>query len=78
LDKAAAWAKAHDLAVYLGEFGAFQGADMESRVRWTKFVAQEAESRGFSGAYWEFCSGFGAYDSKTDSWQEELKSALVR
>ena len=77
LDKAAAWAKAHDRPVFLGEFGSYQGAELESRVRWTRFVAREAERRGFSWAYWEFCSGFGAYDPTTNSWREALKSALV-
>jgi len=77
LDKAAAWAKARNLPVYLGEFGAIAVADMESRAKWTNFMAREAESRGFSWAYWEFCANFGAYDPKTDSWREALKLALV-
>jgi endoglucanase len=78
LDKAAAWAKKHDRPVFLGEFGAFEQGDMDSRVRWTRFVAREAETRGFSWAYWEFCSGFGAYNPKTDTWREPLKSALLK
>ena len=77
LEKAAAWAKTHDRPVFLGEFGAFQEADMKSRARWTQFVAREAERLGFSWAYWEFCSGFGAYDQKTGAWRAALKTALV-
>jgi endoglucanase len=76
-DKAAAWAKEHDRPVFLGEFGAYSAADMESRARWTRFMAREAESHGFSWAYWEFCSGFGAYDPKADAWREPLKAALL-
>jgi endoglucanase len=76
-DQAAAWAKQHNRPVFLGEFGAFSAADMESRARWTRFVAREAERHGFSWAYWEFCSGFGAYDPKTDTWREPLKAALL-
>jgi endoglucanase len=75
--RAAAWAKAHDRPVYLGEFGAFSAADMDSRARWTRFVAREAERLGWSWAYWEFCSGFGVYDPKTDRWREPLKAALL-
>ncbi len=75
--KAAAWAKERKVPVFLGEFGAYQDADMDSRARWTAFVAREAEANGFSWAYWEFCSGFGAYDPKTDRWREPLKNALV-
>jgi endoglucanase len=77
LEKAAAWGKAHDRPIFLGEFGAFQAADAESRARWTAFIAREAERLGFSWAYWEFCSGFGAYDSRTDKWLPGLKTALV-
>jgi endoglucanase len=77
LDKAAAWAKEHDRPVFLGEFGAFEAGDMESRARWAKFMAREAEKRGFSWAYWEFCAGFGAYDPKAEKWREALKSALI-
>ena len=76
-EKAAAWAKKNDRPVFLGEFGAFEGADMDSRSRWTRFVTREAEKLGFSWAYWEFCSGFGAYDPKADSWRGPLKAALL-
>ena len=76
-EKAAAWAKEHDRPVFLGEFGAFSEADMDSRSRWTRFVCREAEKLGFSWSYWEFCSGFGAYDPKTDAWHEPLKAALI-
>ncbi len=76
-DKAAAWAKEHDLPVFLGEFGAFEVADMDSRARWTRFICREAEKRGFSWSYWEFCSGFGAYDPKADAWRAPLLAALL-
>jgi endoglucanase len=78
LDQAAAWAKKHDRPIFLGEFGAYQEANLESRARWTKFVTAEAEKRGFSWSYWEFCAGFGAYDPAKDEWREPLKAALVQ
>jgi endoglucanase len=78
LERAAAWGKKHDRPIFLGEFGAFGAADMESRARWTRFVAREAERLGLSWAYWEFCSGFGAYDPKTDAWRDPLKAALLK
>jgi endoglucanase len=77
LEKATTWAKKHDRPIFLGEFGAYQEADLESRSRWTRFVAREAERLGFSWAYWEFCSGFGAYDLKAERWREPLKTALL-
>lgn len=76
-DTAIAWAVEHRRPLFLGEFGAYSAANIESRARWTHFIAQEAERRKMGWAYWEFCSGFGAYDSEHDSWVEPLKQALV-
>jgi endoglucanase len=78
LGKAAEWGKKHDRPIFLGEFGAYQEADLESRARWTRFVSREASRLGFSWAYWEFCSGFGAYDPRKDVWRDALKSALLK
>jgi endoglucanase len=76
-DKVAAWAKQHDRPIYLGEFGAFSRAPMESRVTWTRTVAREAEARGFSWAYWELASGFGVLDPRSLEWRKPLLAALL-
>ena len=76
-DTAAAWAKKEKRPLFLGEFGAYSKADMESRARWTAFLREQAEKRGFSWAYWEFASGFGAYDRQKGRWHKALLSALV-
>src|SRR5262249_305422 len=75
LQRAAAWAKKDNRAIFLGEFGAYQEADLPSRARWSECVSGEARRVGFSWAYWEFCSGFGVYDPKTGEWRKALKSA---
>ncbi|HET6884209.1 MAG TPA: glycoside hydrolase family 5 protein [Pirellulales bacterium] len=74
---AAAWGVEHRRPIFLGEFGAYSAADMESRAHWTRFIAEEADERKMGWAYWEFCSGFGAYDAARDEWIEPLKDALV-
>jgi len=76
-DKVVAWAKRENRPVFMGEFGAYSKAKMEDRARWTQFVAREAEKRGFSWAYWEFCSGFGVYDKDANKWRHELLAALI-
>jgi endoglucanase len=76
-DKAAAWSSAHQRPMYLGEFGAFSKGDMDSRARWTAFVARTAESHGFPWTYWEFCSGFGVYDPQAHAWRQPLLDALI-
>ncbi len=76
-DRAAKWANRNGRPVYLGEFGAYSKADMNSRARWTEFIAREAEARGWSWAYWEFASGFGAFDPETNEWRQPLRDALL-
>ena len=76
-DSAARWAEARNVRVLLGEFGAYSKADQQSRVRWTAFVAREAERHGFAWAYWEFGAGFGIYDPNAKTWHEDLLKSLI-
>ena len=41
-DKVATWASANNRPIFLGEFGAYEKGDMDSRARWTAFVARTA------------------------------------
>jgi endoglucanase len=50
-DSVAKWAQRKNVRILLGEFGAYSKADMSSRVRWTRYVAREAEHHGFAWAY---------------------------
>jgi endoglucanase len=76
-DTVAEWAKDHKRPIFLGEFGAYHRADTDSRAKWTATIAKEAESRGWSWAYWEFGAGFGAYDRDAKAWREPLLKALT-
>ncbi len=71
------WANANNRPIYLGEFGAYKAADMDSRVRWTNYIARQAEKRLFSWSYWEFCSEFGIYSDETGLWNTGLLEALI-
>lgn len=77
LGLAAEWAKQNNRPLLLGEFGVYHKADMDSRVRWTEFVAREVERLGMVWTYWEFCSGYGVFDPATGQWREELLRALI-
>jgi len=77
LNKVEQWSKDNQRPIFMGEFGAYSKADTDSRVRWTTFMAREAEARNFSWGYWEFCSGFGLYDQTTGQWREALVQALI-
>jgi endoglucanase len=76
-DQAAAWGAANRRPIFLGEFGAYSKGDIDSRARWTAFVARTAESHGFAWTYWEFCSGFGVYDPVAGAWRQPLLDALM-
>ncbi len=76
-DRAAAWAEKHDRPIYLGEFGAYDRADLASRVRWLDCVARQAERRGWSWAYWQFDSNFIVYDIPKRRWNEPILKALI-
>ncbi|MBI1290733.1 cellulase family glycosylhydrolase [bacterium] len=76
-DAAQTWAAKEGVELYLGEFGAYSKADEASRVRWTSFIAEEADKRKISSAYWEFCAGFGAYDPTAKAWRVPLLEALI-
>ena len=71
------WAKDNNRPIFLGEFGAYSKADMNSRVLWTAFIAREAEKRNFSWGYWEFGAGFGVYDPAAGKWNDGLAQALL-
>ncbi len=76
-DAAAKVGEKLDCVLWLGEFGAFEKADMQSRVNWTTFVRETAEAHGMPWAYWEFGSGFGVYDRQAGQWHEALLRALI-
>ena len=77
-DIGAAWGKEHNRPINLGEFGSYYKADMESRARWTKFIADTAAERGMSLMYWEFCAQeFGLYDRDAKSWRKPLLEAII-
>ncbi len=76
-DNALRWRDKLDCSLWMGEFGAYSKADMNSRVNWTAFMRAEAESRGIAWAYWEFGSGFGVYNPTEKHWNEALLKALI-
>jgi endoglucanase len=71
------WSKTENRPILLGEFGAYDKGDMDSRVRYTSFVARTAESLGWAWTYWQFDSDFIVWDMAKDRWVEPIWKALV-
>ena len=76
-DLAQQWSKLHNRPLTLGEFGAYEKADMPSRLRWTNYIARQAEFRNWSWSYWQFDSDFIVYDMEKDEWKTDLLNALI-
>jgi endoglucanase len=76
-DRAAKWGADHKRPMYLGEFGAYHKSPLETRAQWTACVARTAEAHGMAWSYWEYCSGFGAYDPQAKQWRKPLLEALL-
>ncbi len=72
-----AWSEKHRRPILLGEFGAYDKADMASRARYTAAAARTAECLGWAWAYWQFDSDFIVYDIDTGRWVEPIKTALT-
>jgi endoglucanase len=71
------WATKADRPVYIGEFGAYEKAPLESRARWTQAVRERCEKHQMGWSYWELASGFGILDPATLKWREPLLHALL-
>ena len=76
-DAAQDWAKKHNRPILLGEFGAYDKAPQEDRIKYTAAVARAAEKRGWAWTYWQFDSNFVVYDVDKDAWNEPIYRALV-
>jgi len=76
-EKAQTWARERERPLLLGEFGVYDAAPIESRVRYLEFVARCAEEMGWSWAYWQFDSDFLLYFVERDSWNKPVLRALI-
>jgi endoglucanase len=77
LRKAKDWSVSHNRPILLGEFGAYDNGDIDSRVRYTSFVARTAEEFNFSWTYWQFDSDFIVYDIPNKQWVKPIHDALI-
>jgi endoglucanase len=77
LDAARRYNESTGYPVYLGEFGTYHKADVNSRAAYARIVRDEAEKRGIGWAYWAFASDFGMYDAPTNKWIDPIRHALL-
>ncbi len=74
----AEWADQNNVPIFVGEFGALDGAEREDRLAWTLFVREQSERYEFSWAYWDWATpGFGVYSHASGKWDIEMLDALL-
>jgi endoglucanase len=78
MNMVADWARKQNRPVLLGEFGAGNQAELESRARYFHFIAKEAEKNNFSWAFFNFVVGFSLYDEARQTWNSVLLDALIQ
>ncbi|MBZ5608253.1 MAG: glycoside hydrolase family 5 protein [Acidobacteriia bacterium] len=71
------WSKNEKRPVLLGEFGAYDKGDMDSRFRYISCIARAAERFGWAWTYWQFDSDFVLWDMARDAWVQPIWKALV-
>ncbi len=81
-DKVAAWSKANNHPILLGEYGTYaKYSAVDERAAWTRAVTKAAADRGFARAVWEFDEGhdgFTVFDSDKGDWIAPIKDAVLQ
>ncbi len=67
------------IKVWLGEFGVYlEIADEGDVTRYLSYVTDSMEKAGIPWAYWEYNSGFGAYNKLTRKWKAFVLEGLIK
>lgn len=69
--KAAGW------PIHVGEFGAYIGADNESRARYVNYLSRHFTQAGFSWSVFNFSGDFGIYNTTSKVFYQEMVDALT-
>ncbi|WP_022723579.1 glycoside hydrolase family 5 protein [Rhodopseudomonas sp. B29] len=76
-DRVQQWSAQQRRPIYLGEFGVYEAAPQDSRLRWLSFVARTAESHSWPWAYWQFDHDFALFDTQRQRWHADMLRALI-
>lgn len=71
-------AKEKNIPINIGEFGTHISADIDSRVKYARFLSRWFEQQGFSWSYWQWHSNFGIYNPDTGQYNQRLVDALTK
>jgi len=77
MDLISKWAAANNRPVFMGEFGASDHADEDSKIKFLSFYREQAEQRHFSWGVFSYVVGFSICDKDTRQWRKGLLNALI-
>src|SRR5262249_35914598 len=76
--QAAAWARDHNIALQLGEFGANARVPLAQRVAWTRTMRRACDAHGIAWCVWDFAGAFPIWDRENKRFIPEMLDALMR
>lgn len=75
-DKAKVWSDDNNIPVYLGEFGALESCDFNSRMLHYATYVEQSLLNGFAFSVWDNGGDFRVYQRQTHGW-EVMKDILI-
>jgi endoglucanase len=76
-DALAKWQEKHKVPIYFGEFGVIDNVSVAQRAKWTAAVRSAMEAVNISWCYFDFATGFHAFDQRRGIWSPLILDALV-
>jgi endoglucanase len=76
LDQARQWSEYYGRPIHLGEFGAIEKADAQSRANYCRTVRQQAEAAGMGWALWDWKAGFRYWNTAARQPTPGMREAL--
>ena len=73
----AKWQEKHKVPIYFGEFGVIDNVSIAQRAKWTAAVRGAMEAVNISWCYFDFATGFHAFDQRRGIWNPLILDALV-
>lgn len=75
--RAAAWAQAKGVHLFVGEFGVNAEVSEPQRALWTAQARRAFERRRMSWCHWDWATTFRVYDPAREAWIAPLRAALL-
>lgn len=77
ISSAKEWSLKHKRPIFIGEFGVHISAKQEHRVEYIKKSVDIFRKNNLNWVFWNFSGSFGAYNSKSSRWNEDILRALT-